>query len=112
MKQSLMGIFYIDHQKYWIKLAYVERYNRTVRYEWLEMKGFSTIEEMHLAATQWLWIYNNERPTQGYRASYEAAEAFKLKFLCGLRDCHVFRQPFAQHFAKVRRIVHSAHAYF
>jgi putative transposase len=42
--------------------AYVERYNRTVRHEWLEMNEFNTIEEAQLTATQWLWTYNNERP--------------------------------------------------
>ena len=42
--------------------AYVERYNRTVRHEWLEMNEFHTIEEAQNTATQWLWTYNNERP--------------------------------------------------
>jgi putative transposase len=42
--------------------AYIERYNRTVRHEWLEMNEFKTIEEAQLTATQWLWTYNNERP--------------------------------------------------
>ena len=42
--------------------AYVERYNRTVRHEWLEMNEFNTIGEAQLTATQWLWTYNNERP--------------------------------------------------
>lgn len=42
--------------------AYVERYNRTVRHEWLEMNEFNTIEEAQNTATRWLWTYNNERP--------------------------------------------------
>lgn len=42
--------------------AYVERYNRTVRHEWLEMNAFNTIEEAQEEATRWLWTYNNERP--------------------------------------------------
>ena len=42
--------------------AYVERYNRTVRHEWLEMNEFDTIEEAQNTATKWLWTYNNERP--------------------------------------------------
>lgn len=41
--------------------AYVERYNSTVRHEWLEMNEFATIEEAQLTATRWLWIYNNVR---------------------------------------------------
>ena len=42
--------------------AYVERYNRTVRHEWLEMNNFNTIEHAQEEATKWLWTYNNERP--------------------------------------------------
>ena len=42
--------------------AYVERFNRTVRHEWLDLHEFETIEHAHILATQWLWIYNNERP--------------------------------------------------
>lgn len=42
--------------------AYVERYNRTVRYDWLNQYIFETIEEVQEAATKWLWTYNNERP--------------------------------------------------
>ena len=41
--------------------AYVERFNRTVRHEYLEMNKFRTIEEARLLAEQWLWPYNNER---------------------------------------------------
>jgi putative transposase len=42
--------------------AYIERYNRTVRYAWLAQTLFDTIEQVQEMATQWLWIYNNERP--------------------------------------------------
>ena len=42
--------------------AYVERYNRTVRYDWLAQYLFDSIEEVQGYATQWLWIYNHERP--------------------------------------------------
>ena len=42
--------------------AYVERYNRTVRYDWLEQYSFREIREVQAYATNWLWIYNNERP--------------------------------------------------
>lgn len=45
--------------------AYVERYNRTVRHEWLDLTIFETIEEVQDVATQWLWTYNNERPNMG-----------------------------------------------
>ena len=43
--------------------AYVERFNRTVRHEWLDLHEFETIEQAQILATQWLWIYNNERPS-------------------------------------------------
>lgn len=42
--------------------AYVERYNRTVRYDWLSQYLFDTITEVQDYATRWLWLYNNERP--------------------------------------------------
>lgn len=42
--------------------AYVERYNRTVRYDWLNQHIFSSIDEVQEQATHWLWTYNNERP--------------------------------------------------
>ena len=42
--------------------AYVERFNRTVRYEWLAQYLFDTVDEVQDFATQWLWNYNHERP--------------------------------------------------
>ena len=45
--------------------AYVERYNRTVRQEWLDQYTFATIEEVQDHATEWLWTYNNDRPNMG-----------------------------------------------
>ena len=42
--------------------AYVERYNRTVRYDWLEQYSFREIRDVQAYATNWLWLYNNERP--------------------------------------------------
>ena len=42
--------------------AYIERYNRTVRYDWLGQYLFESLEEVRQHATRWLWIYNNERP--------------------------------------------------
>lgn len=42
--------------------AYVERYNRTVRYDWLSQRIFESIDQVQQQATQWLWTYNNERP--------------------------------------------------
>ncbi len=45
--------------------AYIERYNRTVRHEWLDQNIFETIEEAQKQATEWLWTYNNDRPNMG-----------------------------------------------
>ena len=42
--------------------AYIERYNRTVRYDWMTQYIFESIEEVQDYATKWLWHYNNERP--------------------------------------------------
>ena len=42
--------------------AYVERFNRTVRHEWLNMYVFDSVEQAQMLATEWLWKYNNERP--------------------------------------------------
>lgn len=45
--------------------AYIERYNRTVRHEWLDQNIFETIEEAQNQATEWLRTYNNDRPNMG-----------------------------------------------
>ena len=42
--------------------AYIERYNRTVRHEWLDMYIFNSITEAQETATTWIWTYNNDRP--------------------------------------------------
>ena len=59
-----------------IKIEYMEtlrltltalagRYNRTVRYDWLNQYLFESLEEIQEFATAWLWTYNNERPNMG-----------------------------------------------
>ena len=42
--------------------AYVERFNRTLRHEYLEMNEFRTLDDAWRLAEEWLWTYNNERP--------------------------------------------------
>ena len=42
--------------------AYVERFNRTFRYEWLSQYYWSSLEEVQEFATRWMWSYNNDRP--------------------------------------------------
>jgi putative transposase len=45
--------------------AYIERYNRMVRHEWLGQYLLADIEEVQDTATHWLWTYNHERPNMG-----------------------------------------------
>ena len=45
--------------------AYIERYNRMVRHEWLNQYIINSIEEAQHFATPWLWTYNNDRPNIG-----------------------------------------------
>ncbi|MCF6329547.1 MAG: integrase core domain-containing protein, partial [Henriciella sp.] len=56
--------------------AYVERYNRTVRTEWLGQYIWNSIEEIKDHATRWLWTYNNQRPNMGIGG---ITSAMKLK---------------------------------
>lgn len=42
--------------------AYVERFNCTMRYELFNPTVFGSIEEVQLAATQWQYTYNHDRP--------------------------------------------------
>lgn len=42
--------------------AYIERFNRTVRYEWLSQYYWEDLEEVRLFATNWMFEYNHERP--------------------------------------------------
>ena len=42
--------------------AYIELYNREVRYDWLGKHIFESIGEVQGFATRWLWTYNNKRP--------------------------------------------------
>ncbi len=67
MKQRLR-IYYSSEQRnlMWDRWqnAYVERYNRTVRYSWLSQYLFESIKEVQDYATGWLWFYNHERPNK------------------------------------------------
>jgi len=42
--------------------AYVERFNRTVRYEWLSQYYWRDLAQVQDFATQWMWSYNHDRP--------------------------------------------------
>jgi putative transposase len=43
--------------------AYVERFNRTMRYELLSANLFESIAGAQDGVTKWQWTYNNERPS-------------------------------------------------
>ena len=42
--------------------AYIERFNRTVRYEWLSQYLWQDLAEVQLFATKWMYDYNHDRP--------------------------------------------------
>ena len=42
--------------------AYIEKSNRIARNKWLNMHIFDSIEHAQNLASQWMWVYNNERP--------------------------------------------------
>ena len=44
--------------------AYIERYNRTVRYDWLNQYIWDDIKQVQDFATDWIWIYNYQRPNK------------------------------------------------
>ena len=50
--------------------AYIERYNRTVRYDWLAQLLFDSIDEVQDYATRWLRTYNHECPNLGQNATH------------------------------------------
>ena len=58
--------------------AYIERYNRTVRYDWLNHHLWESIEQVQDFATEWMWLYNHERPNMalgGYTPKQRLAKA-------------------------------------
>lgn len=55
--------------------SYVERYNRTVRYDWLNQYLFKSLKEIQNVATKWLWTYNKRTPQHGHRWHHASHEA-------------------------------------
>lgn len=45
--------------------GYIERDNRTVRYDWWAQYPFDSTAAVQDDATRWLQHYNNERPNMG-----------------------------------------------
>ena len=44
------------------RYAYIEQYNRTLRYRCMSKHLFETLDEVQDYAPKWLWLYNHERP--------------------------------------------------
>jgi putative transposase len=44
------------------KNEYVERFNRTVRYEWLSQHFWQNVDEVQGFVTQWMYKYNHQGP--------------------------------------------------
>ncbi len=58
--------------------GYIERFNRIVRYDWLGQYLFESLNELQEFATNWLWVYNHERPNMalgGYTPKQRLAQA-------------------------------------
>ena len=53
--------------------AYIERFNRTLRYEWLSPYSWATLDDVQTYATQWMWKYNHDRPPHGLGRHYPKA---------------------------------------
>jgi putative transposase len=62
--------------------AYIERFWRTVKYEWLKLKHIPTVEKLKMELKKFIKWYNNERPHQslGYKTPDEKACGFMDKF--------------------------------
>ena len=46
-----------------------ERFNRTVRYDWLGHYLFESLNELQECLANWLWVYNHERPNMALCAT-------------------------------------------
>lgn len=65
--------------------AYIERFWRTVKYEWLKLKFIPTVEKLKMELKDFIKWYNSQRPHQsiGYKTPDEKAYGFMDKF-CNL----------------------------
>ena len=71
--ENISGLILVWADKHTIRLdyiqpgkpqqnAYIERFNRTVRYEWLSQYLWEDLDEVRLFATQWMNHDNHHRP--------------------------------------------------
>jgi predicted Abi (CAAX) family protease len=70
--------------------AYIERYNRTVRGEWLGQYIFETIEEAQDQATEWLWT--SVVAARDARSFFPFGQVIDCGLLSGL-DVRRFQEP-------------------
>jgi putative transposase len=63
--------------------AYIERFWRTVKYEWLKLKFIPTVERLKMELQEFIKWYNKERPHQAlnYLTPDEKAYGFMDKFI-------------------------------
>lgn len=57
-----VGEFWQKNRTAVMKLWYIGRFNRTVRYDWLVPYLFESRNELQAFATNWLLMYNHGRP--------------------------------------------------
>ena len=60
-KRLLSSVLYVQPGKP-TQNAYIERFNRTARHEWLDLHRFDSLDQARQLATQWTWEYNSVRP--------------------------------------------------
>ena len=56
-----------------------------VRYDWLGHYLFESLNELQEFATNWLWVYNHERPNMalgGYTPKQRLAQAARFLYFC------------------------------
>ncbi len=74
---------------------YIERSNRTVRYDWMSQSLFTTVAQVQAAATAWLWTGNNQRPNMalgGITASRLSASEMRSGRFLSTSTSRVFDQ--------------------
>jgi putative transposase len=58
--------------------GYIERFNRTLRDEVLDVFAFENLTQARLATQAWMWVYNNQRPHSSL--GYLTPTQFLLKY--------------------------------
>jgi len=74
----------------------MERFNSTAISKWLNLRIFDSIERVQSLATEWVWIYNNERPHSAIggippRKLLETIQTTEILFLTGVRNGRIAR---------------------